>query len=227
MPESNRHKIAIVDYGMGNLYSVAHACEKAGLQTMVTSHAGDISSADAVILPGVGAFGDAMEALRKRDLVKVLQDISASSKPFMGICLGMHLLMEEGNEFGCHEGLKIISGAVNRFESPKEVLGKVLKVPEVQWNRIFNVKEDTDSNPWSRTMLNGLADGEYMYFVHSFYAVPKDPDHILSISKYGHVEFCSCIRNKNIFACQFHPERSGKGGLQIYHNLAQLINGEL
>jgi glutamine amidotransferase len=224
--ETNSRNVAIVDYGMGNLFSVAHACERSGLAVRITSSAREISSADAVILPGVGAFGNAMEAIKKLDLVGVLQDISVSSKPLMGICLGMHLLMDEGHEFGCHEGLKIIPGVVDRFEDPKDGSGRVLKVPEVQWNRIYRVESDPGMDPWSGTLLDGVAEGEYMYFVHSFYAAPTDPLCVFSVSRYGRMEFCSSIRRGSVFACQFHSERSGGNGLRMYRNLFSSLGSD-
>ena len=171
---------------------------------------------DAVILPGVGAFGDAMAALRRLDLVRPLQDIAVSDTPLIGICLGVQLLMAESFEFGRHKGLEMIKGTVVRFDHPVEE-GRELKVPQVGWNRI------KQAHPWSNTLLEGLADGEFMYFVHSFIVQPEDPNVILSTSRYGQIEFCSSLQYRNIFACQFHPERSGPKGLQIYRNLACLI----
>ena len=132
-------RVAIIDFGLGNLFSVKQACEYAGLQAHITSARKDIQSADAVILPGVGAFGDAMATLRKLDLVELLRDMAASDTPLVGICLGVQLLMTESYEFGCHQGLGIISGPVVRFDNPRED-GKILKVPQVGWNRIYRGK---------------------------------------------------------------------------------------
>lgn len=221
-------KVAIVDYGMGNLFSVKHACEYVGMEANITSLPQEIKSADAVILPGVGAFGNAMKALRNLDLVGVLQDVVASDTPLMGICLGMQLLMTESYEFGWHKGLEIIQGQVIRFDNPKDGLRK-LKVPQVGWNRIhrFNRDQDSQNDPWADTPLEGLTDGEFMYFVHSFVAQPEDPSLTLSTSRYGHIEFCSSLRYKNIFACQFHPERSSYQGLKVYSNFALLVNKQV
>jgi len=219
-------KIAIVDYGLGNLFSVKHACEYVGMHATVTSSKEEILRADAVILPGIGAFGDAMEALEKLDLSNTLRDI-ASEKPLVGICLGMQLLMTESFEFGKHHGLEIIDGQVVRFEDLMPGSKKV-KVPQVGWNRILrragklsgDDKSDSATGSWAGSPLRGLHDGEFMYFVHSFYVRPQDSRVILSISRYGDIEFCSSLQYRNVFATQFHPERSGPQGLQIYRNLA-------
>lgn len=233
MAEETQVQIAIVDYGLGNLFSVKHACEHVGMQAIITSSPQEILGADAVILPGVGAFGDAMEALKRRDLISPLKETALSDKLLIGICLGMQLLMTESYEFGRHRGLGIIEGPVVRFENPIGPVGK-LKVPQVGWNRIFARENGhlladrtrSDRDPWSGSPLQGLGDGEFMYFVHSFYAKPKESRVVLSISRYGHIEFCSSLRYRNIFASQFHPERSGPQGLQIYRNIASLIRAK-
>lgn len=219
MIESNKPNVAIVDYGVGNLFSVKHACNSVGIQAGITSHKQEILSADAVILPGVGAFGNAIESLRKLDLIHVLKDVATSSKPFVGICLGMHLLMDESEEFGSHQGLGIIKGSVIRFDNPMGVSEKRLKVPHVGWERIHR-NIDICGNSWESSILEGLPDGEFMYFVHSFYVKPENSSLVLSTTQYGNIEFCSSLQSRNIFACQFHPERSGLQGLEIYNKLA-------
>jgi imidazole glycerol-phosphate synthase subunit HisH len=223
-------QVAIVDFGMGNLFSAKRACEYAGMQALITSEKRDILDADAVILPGVGAFGDAMNSLHKLDLVEPLKDVAASEKPMMGICLGLQLLMTDSQEFGLHKGLGLVEGPVVPFDGPCGCRGP-LKVPHIGWNGIFRpspLQEDgkhlTHSEDlWSGTPLHGLEDGTYMYFVHSFYAIPKDPTVVLSRSSYGNIEFCSSLRRGNVFAFQFHPERSGPDGLKIYEQLKVLI----
>lgn len=219
--------VAIVDYGMGNLFSVGQACRHAGLRSVITSSREEILNADAVILPGIGAFGDAMNTLRKLDLVEVLREVAASSKPLVGICLGLQLLMTESFEFGRHEGLGLIAGQVVRFDQPAEGDRK-LKVPQVGWNRVAQegLAVNGRGSPWAGSLLDGVADGAFMYFVHSYIVRPEDPAVIFSTSDYGQIRFCSSVRRDNIFACQFHPERSGSEGLKIYHNLAaRLENG--
>jgi len=208
-------KVAIVDYMLGNLFSVKQACTHVGLEAIITSDKVVIQNADAVILPGVGAYGDAMAALRRLDLASILCEIADSPKPLVGICLGVQLLMTESFEFGQHKGLDIVEGQVLRFNNPREG-ERILKVPQIGWNRIHR----TDNACWDNTLLHGVAEGEHMYFVHSYIVQPKDPGVILSVSRYGHIEFCSSIQRKNVFACQFHPERSGAAGIRLYQNLA-------
>jgi imidazole glycerol-phosphate synthase subunit HisH len=212
-------QVAIVDYGSGNLFSVEQACALSGLNSIITNSKKDILGADAVILPGVGAYGDAMLKLNRLDLVNVLRDIAESPKPFVGICLGLQLLMTESYEFGHHKGLGIIEGPVVKFDAPKEK-ERIIKVPQVGWNRLF---QPVDGLRWHGTLLDKIDNGAYMYFVHSYTVQPQDSKVILSNSQYGHIEFCSSIQHRNVFACQFHPERSGPEGMKLYHNLAGLL----
>lgn len=214
--------VAIVDFGLGNLFSVKRAVEYVGAQAMVTSEPSTIHDADGLILPGVGAFGDAMANLQKRGLVDVLKKAIASGKPFMGVCLGMQLLMEESTEFGFHRGLGIFAGTVLRFDAPKDEQGKELKVPEVGWNSIAR-PIGTSSDPWVGSPLEGLSDDTAQYFVHSYTVVPSDVSIVLAVSRYGHIDFCSAVKRNNIFACQFHPEKSGPSGLAIYRNFVTLV----
>ncbi|MGB6064903.1 MAG: imidazole glycerol phosphate synthase subunit HisH [Desulfomonilaceae bacterium] len=227
-------KVAIVDLGLGNLFSVKHACEHVGIHAFITSEKSHVLSADAVILPGVGAFGDAMNSLKRLDLIEPLKDVADSSKPLIGICLGLQLLMTESQEFGTHKGLGIVDGPVVRFDKPHGP-GGPLKVPQIGWNRIFRPQPfkaaegaSADSeDPWNGTPLHDLRDGTYMYFVHSFYAVPQNPEVTLSKSRYGDLEFCSSLKRGNVCAFQFHPERSGPDGLEMYERLKVLVgNGE-
>jgi len=225
-------RVAIIDYGMGNLFSIRQACEKAGFEPFLTVSSREVLAADGVVLPGVGAFGEAMETLQSLGLVPVLRKVASSGKPLLGICLGMQLLMSESEEFGKHEGLSIVRGRVVRFESPVGSSGEPLKVPHVGWNRIHRAIRRSDSSgsscdSWIGSPLEGLLDGEYMYFVHSYYVQPENFDVVLSKSRYGQVKFCSSLQSENTFGCQFHPERSGPQGLKIYHNLAGMIGFHL
>ena len=215
--------VAIVDYGVGNLFSVKHACEKVGLEAIVTSSRQEILNANGVILPGVGAFGDAMESLKRLDLVETLIEVAESSKLLIGICLGMHLLMTESHEFSHCRGLGVIKGSVIRFANPPDASWNKFKVPHVGWNRIYHSSENVDGKVWINSVLEGIKDEEFMYFIHSFYVVPEDPGIVLSKSSYGHIEFCSSFQYKNILAFQFHPERSGVQGLNIYEKVNHLI----
>lgn len=223
-----RPRIAIVDYGTGNLFSVRCACEQAGMDGTVTSNKDEIVSADAIILPGVGAFKDAMASLEALDLVMPLKDFAASGKPLFGVCLGMQLLMTESEEFGSHRGLDLVPGRVVRLKGGQHG-GRRLKVPHVGWNRIDPPRAhgDSDRRPaaWVDTLLEDVAPGTNFYFVHSFHVEPADPSWVASVTPYGDLEFCSSLRRGNIFACQFHPERSGPPGLGIYRRLpARLIS---
>lgn len=224
--ESQRLKVAIVDISMGNLFSIKQACGQAGLDGHITSSREEIQSADAVILPGVGAFGDAMAVLRQRNLVDTLRAMALSGKPFFGICLGMQLLMQKSYEFGEHEGLGIIKGEVIRFNKPVDPkTGQNLKVPQVGWNHIYR-PSNPGKDPWQDTFLEGMKDQEYMYFVHSFHVQLQDSSQALSLTKYGHIEFASSLQHGNIMACQYHPERSGVKGMEIYKNIAEMIKNK-
>lgn len=217
MADTGAARVVIVDYGMGNLFSVRSACAQAGLQAAISGRGEDLLGADGVILPGVGAFGDAMESLRRLELVEVLRDVARAGRPLMGICLGLQLLMTESHEFGRWGGLGLVEGQVERLPFDGGV-----KVPQVGWNRIYRVRrEGRDS--WADSPLAGLAEGEFMYFVHSYYARPVDPGVPLAVTRYGDTEFCSAWLQGNVFACQFHPERSGRRGLEVYRNFAGMV----
>lgn len=207
-------RIAIVDYGLGNLYSVRRACEHAGLDALVSGAAEDLEGADAIVLPGVGAFADAMAALAERGLVNPLRRLAADGKPVFGICLGLQLLMAESQEFGTHEGLGLIDGLVERLPA-----GDGRKVPQVGWNAIGR----PPSTDWAGSPLDGLADGTFVYFVHSYYVRPCDRAVVFSETRFGPLVFCSSVRQGNVFGCQFHPERSASQGLAIYRNMARLL----
>jgi imidazole glycerol-phosphate synthase subunit HisH len=218
-------RVAIVDYGLGNLYSVKHACAYVGLSATITSSPAEIIAADAIILPGVGAYGDAMATLGSLGLIQVIRDCAAAGRPLVGICLGMQLLMSTSEEFGEREGLSIIPGRVVRFQDP--FLGdRPLKVPQIGWNGIYRVPTpaQTGIDAWTGTFLESVADGEPMYFVHSYLVRPDDPGVVLSTTQYGNIEFCSSLRRQNVMACQFHPERSGREGLKIYRTFANMIS---
>jgi len=234
MSVDSKPLVAIVDYGRGNLFSVAQACQYVGLRSVTTACRDEIQDADAVILPGVGAFGDAMAKLVELDLVEPLRDVAASGTPFLGVCLGMQLLMTEGREFGTHRGMGLIEGEVVPL-SVSQVGDVTLKVPHVGWNKIIvptvDVERQNQSNErtqgnksiWKSPFLEYVPNGEYMYFVHSYYPKPANSDVVVSISNYGPLEFSSSITQGNVFGCQFHPERSGPSGLKIYRNLVKLI----
>ncbi len=225
--------VGIVDYGLGNLLSIQQACEHAGLRSVVTSSRAELSRSAAIILPGVGAFGDAMEALNRLQLLDVLRECVESGRPFWGICLGMQLLMTESYEFGHHCGLGFIEGPAVKLSGPMApsdvTLPQMAKVPHVGWSQLRCPSSRSLSHArllrqdWSGSPLEGVHEGDYMYFIHSYYVQPKDVDVVLSVTDYGGISFCSSLQRGNIFGCQFHPERSGEEGLQIYRNLGILL----
>ncbi|MCM8790612.1 MAG: imidazole glycerol phosphate synthase subunit HisH [Candidatus Omnitrophica bacterium] len=212
----NRPRVSIIDYGMGNLFSVRQACERVGLDAIVTSDAAEVLRSERAILPGVGAFGDAMKNLRSLGLVQAIKNFVKSGRPFMGICLGMQLLMSESEEFGHHEGLGIIRGTV-RMLKPIDSSRKA-KVPQIGWKRIRAGHGGHSS--WMGTPLENIRNGEFMYFVHSYFVLPEEERTILSLTDYEDLLYPSSIKKDNIFACQFHPEKSALSGLEIYRSWA-------
>ena len=218
--QSSKPRMAIVDYGMGNLFSVARACEVAGIEPLIVADAHEFPNVDAIILPGVGAFGEAMATLRRLDLVSPLRDYALAGRPLFGVCLGMQLLMTLSTEFGEHEGLDLVPGIVRRLDSGINGSER-MKVPQVGWNTIRPPAIAGDSG-WSETPLDGLPPEEYVYFVHSYCAEPADPRVVVSMTSYEGVAFCSSLQSGSIFACQFHPERSGQAGLRVYRNFASI-----
>lgn len=223
-------RLVIADFGLGNLYSIGHACRHVGLAVGISADWREVERADGVILPGVGAFGDAMAALKRLELDRAIHAAAAAGKPLLGICLGMQLLLERSEEFGSHAGLGLVAGEVVRLVDPVED-GRALKVPQVGWNAIRpaggGCPDGQSPAAWAGTPLAGVKAGENMYFVHSYYARPADPAVALAVTTYGHVTYCSSLRQGNVFATQFHPERSAGAGLQIYANLRSWLQGEL
>ncbi len=207
--------IAIIDYGMGNLRSVEKAFEKVGFKSVVTDKPETIEKADKIVLPGVGAFKDAKEGLQERNLVEPIINHIKKGKLFLGICLGLHLLFTRSIEDGIHEGLNIVPGEVVRFEPDKLSGGEnqKLKIPHMGWNTIRAKKEVP--------ILKGLPDNSYMYFVHSYYVIPDRDDVVATETEYGGA-FVSMISIDNVFAMQFHPEKSQHYGLMILKNFGEL-----
>lgn len=221
MSDTNRKQIAIIDYGMGNLFNVQCACSYAGLRSVVTADKNVITHSTGIILPGVGAFGDAMNNLHRLDLIGVIKDHIELGKPFLGICLGMQLLLSKSEEFGGHNGLDVISGEVVRFDN-KDDHGRKVKVPQVGWNQVcFN---EGASEKKRAEFFRDVADKEYMYFVHSYYAIPENASVVSASTRYGNKEYASAIIRGSVFAVQFHPEKSGPEGLKFYKNWARIIH---
>jgi glutamine amidotransferase len=206
--KSSAADIAIVDYGMGNLRSVQKGFEKVGHSAVITSSPDVLAAARKVVLPGVGAFEDAMRELQERELVDVVCESIEAGKPFLGICLGLQLLFEKSFEHGEHAGLGVLSGEVVRFDLPAE-----FKVPHMGWNQL-----DIRRRP---PILEGVDPGTHVYFVHSYYVVPGDEAVIATETDYSG-RFTSMIWRDNLYATQFHPEKSQNTGLRMLKNFAQL-----
>lgn len=202
--------ITIVDYGMGNLRSVEKALQAVGAKTKVTQDRKEIASAEKVVFPGVGAMGDCMRNLQSLGLEDCVRDAAQSGKPFLGICLGLQALFEESDEGGNVKGLGVLSGRVIR-------LGTELKVPHMGWNQIiFDSKKIQECK-----LLQGILSGSFFYFVHSYYCVPADKSCVIGQTDYGK-RFASMIWHKNLFAVQFHPEKSQAAGLKMLKNFVEL-----
>ncbi len=202
--------IGIVDYKMGNLASVQNAFTKLGEETKVESNPDKFKEYDKLILPGVGAFGDAMEHLREYEMIDAIKEFSQSKKPILGICLGMQLLFNSSEEFGEHEGLGLIKGDIKAFDSA--AFSEPLKVPHMGWNRMF-----TTNHP----LFDGLDENHYLYFVHTFHIVGADTNDIIGETEYGY-KFTSAVAHENIMGIQPHPEKSHDNGLKILENFIKL-----
>ncbi len=202
--------IAIVDYGVGNLFSLKSSMEAIGAETVVTSDAEVLRKADKIILPGVGAFEDAIGKLKKTGLDKVIKDEAKSGKPLMGICLGMQMLLEKSFEYGEYEGLGLIPGEVRPID---EVIPKGLKVPHIGWNAL---KFSNDKHP----IFKYINEGDFVYFVHSYYGTKCDKN-VIATAEYG-AELTAAVADKNVCGCQFHPEKSGDVGLKILRAFCEM-----
>lgn len=209
-------KIAVLDYGIGNVRSQLNALKYLGVDAILTSDNEEVMQMDAVILPGVGAFKHGMENLLKVGLKPIINNFIATGRPFLGICLGMQLLFDESDEFGYSEGLGLIKGKITKLEGGDE---KGLKLPHIGWT---DVQPNTGKN-WNGTLLNNIMSGTPYYFVHSYAAVPAEDSDILATAKYGNNTFCCAIEKGNIFGTQFHPEKSGEMGLMILKNLIDKV----
>lgn len=199
--------VALIEYGAGNIFSVKNALDYLGIENKLTADAEEIRNADAIILPGVGAFGAAMSMLEKSGLIPVIRE-EAKRKPFLGICLGMQVLFEKGYEFGEFDGLGLIPGKVDRITDPG------LIVPHMGWNKL-EISQSSD-------ILNDVTDNDYVYFVHSYKAFCKK-ENLLAYCNYGSVVPAMVTDGKYVFGAQFHPEKSGKVGLKILSNFAKMI----
>jgi glutamine amidotransferase len=193
--------VTIIDYGSGNLRSVQKALERIGVEARITDDPNVVAESNRLVLPGVGAFGDAIRAIRSRGLAEPILAHVRADKPFLGICMGLQLLFESGSEGGHHEGLGILPGDVTRFELPQG-----MKIPHMGWNQVAWRKGDE--------MHPAGSDGDHFYFVHSYVARPRDPEVIAATSDYGG-DFCAAVARGRLFATQFHPEKSQAAGMEL------------
>jgi glutamine amidotransferase len=215
-------RVTIIDYGSGNLRSVARALEHCGAVPVLSSDPDELAHAERLLLPGVGAFADGMAELRERGLVEPIRRFAASGRPVLGICLGMQMLSSVSEEFGVHEGLGLIPGRV--VPLPKVVVdGRVEKIPHMGWEAI----NDTAAGTWSNSILEKTAPGASVYLVHSYQVVPDNLQHVLATYSFGDQPITAAIRSGNVSGCQFHPEKSGPEGLRIlsaFMNAAAMVN---
>lgn len=206
--------IAVIDYDMGNLHSACKGLEKAGATTQVTDSPADLEQADAVVLPGVGAFDPAMQHLRSRDLIQPIRDVIASGKPFLGICLGLQILFE-GSEEGKEPGLAVVAGTVKHFRPEPEIA-----IPHMGWNQLVLVQP-------ALPLWQQLSPDPYVYFVHSYYVEPTDPTVRAAVVTHGSQTVTAAIARDNLMAVQFHPEKSSTAGLQILSNFVQQVRSKV
>jgi len=208
--------IVIIDYGLGNIKSISNAFSSVGADVTVSRDSDAIMNAAGLVLPGVGAFQHGMEKLRDFGLVDIIKERAGAGVPLLGICLGMQLMLSKGEEFGQSDGLDLISGEVVKFNPAGDV---PYKLPNIGWNELsFDGCAETP-------LLQGVEQTESMYFVHSFYANPRDVAHVLSYSDFAGIRYCSTIGKDNVFGCQYHPEKSGESGLKIIRNFKKICEG--
>lgn len=204
--------IVIIDYGMGNLKSVKNALDFLGLENKISSNEEEIRSADALILPGVGAFPDAMDTIEKLFLDKIIKEEVSKNKPILGICLGMQLLFENGFEGIERKGLGLLKGSIVKMKDDKE---NNIKIPHIGWNSLVYNKKDE--------LFNSIDEGKFVYYVHSYFAQNYNDDDLVAYSEYGENKIPGVVRCKNVMGAQFHPEKSGTVGLTILKNFGELI----
>ena len=206
--------VAIVDYGVGNLFSLKSSLAAIGAEVVVTADIEALRSADQIILPGVGAFEDAARKLRESGMYDAVISLARAGKPLLGICLGMQMLFEKSYEYGCHEGLGLIKGSVKPIA---DVIAKDLKIPHIGWNALNFTKECP--------LFKYIKEGDYVYFVHSYYGADCE-DSVIAKSEYS-VPLTAAVADKNVFGCQFHPEKSGDVGLSILRAFIEMKEGEI
>lgn len=210
--------VTVVDYGIGNLFSVARALEKCGAQVVLSDKPDEIARAERLVLPGVGAFYQGMQGLRERGLIEPVHTFAGSDRPMLGICLGMQMLFASSAEFGEHQGLGLIEGQIIPI-APKDESGQAMKVPHIGWSPLVRPPGRAS---WEGSVLAGLAPGAHAYFVHSFTANPTHEADRLADAHYGSARISAAVQRDNIFGCQFHPEKSAGAGLRIIQAFLEL-----
>tara|TARA_B100000029_G_scaffold512301_1_gene608560 strand:+ start:1796 stop:2431 length:636 start_codon:yes stop_codon:yes gene_type:complete len=209
-------KVSVIDYGCGNILNLARAIKFLGYEVETTHDSKTILNSSHVILPGVGAFGNAVKNLEKYNLKNIITEYVKTEKPLLGICLGMQILLTTSHEFGKHEGLDLINGEVIKISNKKN---KKIKIPHVGWNEIY---PSNNKKNWKSKILTEDLIGRSFYFVHSFVVITDNPNSTIAICDYSGVSIPAVISSNNIFGCQFHPEKSGKNGLSLIKNFCEL-----
>ena len=211
-------QVSIIDYGLNNLKSVSMAFEKVGRSVEIVDRPEQVHTANCLVLPGIGAFGDGMHGLNQRKLIEPIRQKVSQGTPLLGICLGMQMLFTESEEFGVHKGLDLISGRVIPFRKPGDIKMNGYKVPHMGWNGL----DKPSSTAWKDTMLESTDEKNDVYFVHSFYPDVKDTKYVIATTEHGDQRFCSVVKKDNITGTQFHPEKSGTVGLNILKKFCEL-----
>lgn len=220
-----RPTVCIIDYCMGNLFSITQACIKSGMQIIASSEPSEIKKSDAIVMPGVGAFPHAINKLVSHGIVDALDDFRSTGKPLIGICLGMQLLFEKSSEFEESKGLGYVPGEVIHLNNLFDRNGMPPdrpRIPHTGWAEVCPAQEFRSKNS-ERKLIWEATENKEMYFVHSFVAAPEDPEDILTRSNYGGLDFCSSVQRDNVFGFQFHPEKSGRNGLMLCQQLNTII----
>ena len=219
----NKINVGIIDYGLGNLFSVQRAVVKAGGNGIITYDPEILKSCDKLILPGVGSFPDGIKGLKERELIRPIYKSCEKGVSILGICLGMQLLMSSSEEFGLHKGLDIIKGQVIKF-SKSDFSKRSFKIPHIGWNQLLfpnnlpTNRNKKSNNVFKKSILRSVNEKSFVYFVHSYFVLPENQEYLLAETIYGEDKYCSAVFDGNIIGCQFHPERSGAVGIEMYKN---------